>query len=114
MLGAVSFVMIFAAGLRWRYVGLSAALGVAVLAAGVALKPYRLERIKTFLDPSVDKLGASFQLNQSLIAVGSGGLNGEFRICHAESNSYSQVLGVSAAGQVNLKQRTQTDCSAAG
>ena len=35
-----------------------------------------MERIKAFLDPSVDKLGASFQLNQSLIAVGSGGLKG--------------------------------------
>ncbi|MBT8058271.1 MAG: GspH/FimT family pseudopilin [Gammaproteobacteria bacterium] len=54
------------------------------------------------------------QFQPTGIAVGSGGLNGEFRICHAESNSYSQVLGVSAAGQVNLKQRTQTDCSAAG
>jgi cell division protein FtsW len=76
MLAAVSFVMLFSAGLRWRYVGAAAALGIVVLAVGVALKPYRLERIKTFLDPSVDKLGASFQLNQSLIAVGSGGLTG--------------------------------------
>ncbi len=41
---------------------------------GLALaRPYVMDRITTFLDPTVDPLGAGYQINQSLIAVGSGG-----------------------------------------
>jgi len=39
--------------------------------------PYRLVRILTFLNPDMDPLGVSYQINQSLIAVGSGGLFGK-------------------------------------
>lgn len=48
------------------------------------------------------------------IAIGNNGNNGEFRICHDESNAFSRVLSVSAAGQSMLRQRTLTDCSEAG
>jgi len=38
--------------------------------------PYRLARIKVFLNPEIDPLGMGYQLRQSLIAVGSGGTSG--------------------------------------
>ena len=41
------------------------------------LKPYQKLRILTFLDPDRDPLGAGYQIIQSKIAVGSGGLTGK-------------------------------------
>jgi rod shape determining protein RodA len=41
------------------------------------LKQYQLDRIKTFYDPNLDPLGTGWNVNQSLIAVGSGGLHGK-------------------------------------
>jgi cell division protein FtsW len=75
-LAGVVVLMVFAAGLSWRY--MAAVVGVAIPAAGLAiyLEPYRLQRFLSFLDPDADPLGAGFQLRQSLIAVGSGGLFG--------------------------------------
>ena len=51
-----------------------------LLSAPVAisfLKPYQKSRILTFLDPSRDPLGAGYQITQSKIAIGSGGLFGK-------------------------------------
>ncbi len=42
----------------------------------IITKPYRLERLKAFLDPSYDPAGASYQINQIIIALSSGGLLG--------------------------------------
>lgn len=49
-----------------------------VVAAAVAIifEPYRLERLKAFLNPSYDPAGASYQINQIIIAMHSGGLFG--------------------------------------
>ena len=76
MVLAAAAVMLFVAGLRFRY--LAAALGLGVLFVGFAIlaQPYRIERIKTFLNPGSDPQGAGFQLAQSRLAVGSGGLSG--------------------------------------
>jgi cell division protein FtsW len=41
------------------------------------MRPYVLERVKTFMDPSRDALGSGYQIQQSLIAIGSGGLTGK-------------------------------------
>jgi len=76
MLVLVASVMIFAAGLSWRYVSLAAGAGAVAFAAAVFVEPYRLRRVLSFLDPTRDVHGASFQLNQSLIALGNGGLTG--------------------------------------
>src|SRR5215831_1241015 len=43
----------------------------------LALKPYQKERIMTFLDPERDPLGKGYQVTQSKIAIGSGGLLGK-------------------------------------
>ena len=51
-------------------------LAVPALYIYIVLEPYRWERILAFLYPSQDQLGSAWQPNQSLIAVGSGGLWG--------------------------------------
>jgi cell division protein FtsW len=76
MLAGTAFLMLFVAGLKWRYVAGAGGLGLAAVAIAVVAKPYRMERIRAFFDPSADSQGAAFQLTQSLIAVGSGGLTG--------------------------------------
>lgn len=48
-------------------------VGVVIL---IVASPYRLERLKTFLDPTSDPLGRSYHINQVLIGLGSGGLSG--------------------------------------
>jgi cell division protein FtsW len=68
--------MIFAAGLSWRLIGL---LGAAFIPAAVALAfgaTYRRDRLFSFLNPEADPLGKGFQALQSLIALGTGGLQG--------------------------------------
>ena len=76
MVLAAAAVMLFVAGLRFRFLG--AALGIGIVFVGLAIlaQPYRMERIKTFLDPGSDPQGTGFQLAQSRLAVGSGGLSG--------------------------------------
>lgn len=68
--------MLFASGLKLRDLAIG---GVAVLLGLILLivfRPYLMERIETFLDPTRDPLGSGYQIQQSLIAVGSGGLWG--------------------------------------
>src|SRR6202035_5241010 len=70
------FLMVFLAGLSWRYV-VGVILGVLpVLYFLVVSVSYRRQRLFAFLDPERDPLGSGFQALQSLIAVGSGGLTG--------------------------------------
>jgi cell division protein FtsW len=75
-LALIAAVMVFAAGLSYAYVfgAILAALPlVAVLVMGSA---YRRRRLFAFLNPWDDPLGDGFQIIQSLIAVGTGGLTG--------------------------------------
>ena len=73
----IAAVMVFAAGLNYTYifgVALCALPPMAFLVMGTA---YRRQRVMTFLDPWRDPLGAGFQVIQSIIAVGTGGLWGK-------------------------------------
>jgi rod shape determining protein RodA len=45
--------------------------------SGVILKPYQLDRIKTFFDPDLDPLGAGWTIRQSMNTIGSGGFKGK-------------------------------------
>lgn len=69
-------VMYFAAGAPWRDFQILVLIVLVGLAAMVSIRPYALERVKTFLDPSANSLGSGYQIQQSLIAIGSGGLLG--------------------------------------
>lgn len=76
MLAVIFATVCFSAGVRLLHLGLTAApavLGIAVLSIFV---PWRLARLITFLDPWADPMNKGFQVVQSLIAVGSGGING--------------------------------------
>lgn len=72
--GAV-VVMVFAAGLPYRYLAWMGVAAVPVLAYLLTAE-YRWRRILAFLDPEKDPLGKGFQVIQSRIAVGTGGLTG--------------------------------------
>jgi rod shape determining protein RodA len=73
-----AFVLLLA-GLPWWWVGVGA--GAVSAAAPVAwfwlLRPYQKDRIMMFLDPESDALGAGWNIIQSKIAIGSGGLSGK-------------------------------------
>ncbi len=64
--------MFVAAGARMRDLAIIGGVGVVALGVLIVMRPYIMRRIMTFLDPTSDPLGAGYQLNQSLIAVGSG------------------------------------------
>jgi len=65
------------AGVRWRYLAIIAVVGALALPAGwYVLKDYQRQRLVTFLDPSGDPRGAGYQVIQSKIAVGDGGVWG--------------------------------------
>jgi rod shape determining protein RodA len=82
---AAAAACLFVAGVRWAHltalaiVGASVILGVVWLlpSAGVdVLEPYQIQRLTGFADRDHDLAGINFNVNQSITAVGAGGLNG--------------------------------------
>ena len=69
-------VMIFAAGLSYRHLALAALVLLPTVTAVLLAAPYRRRRLFAFLDPWQDPLGDGFQIIQSRIAVGTGGVTG--------------------------------------
>ncbi len=76
LLGALLMVYLYLAGTSLRVLLAMAGAGAGALALDILSKDYKRERFLAFLDPSADPLGAAFQINQSLIAFGSGGALG--------------------------------------
>lgn len=72
----VAGAMLFAAGLHLRYIGVLATLAPLLFYVLVWNEPYRRARVLAFLDPWADPLNTGFQIIQSLIAVGTGGIVG--------------------------------------
>ena len=72
----VTFGLLFLAGGRMHHLALLFALALPVLILVVRLAPYRLRRITTFVDPWSDPRGGGFQIIQSWLALGGGGLIG--------------------------------------
>jgi len=75
-LALIAAVMVFAAGLNYTYIVGAALAALPLLAVLVMGTPYRRRRMLTFLNPWEDPLGDGFQIIQSLIAVGTGGVSG--------------------------------------
>jgi cell division protein FtsW len=73
----IAFVMVFTAGLNYRYILGAALVGLPAMYILVMGTAYRRRRMLTFLNPWEDPLGDGFQIIQSLIAVGTGGLWGK-------------------------------------
>jgi rod shape determining protein RodA len=77
--GPVLLALLFVGGLPLRYL-ICIVLIVAAfipIAINLGLKPYQQERITAFINPEIDKQGAAWAINQSLIAIGSGGWSGK-------------------------------------
>jgi cell division protein FtsW len=72
----IAAVMVFAAGVDYRYIAGLALCGLPVIYLVVMGTEYRRRRVLAFLNPWDDPLGDGFQVIQSLIAVGAGGVWG--------------------------------------
>lgn len=77
--GPVLLALLFVAGIPIRYLICIILIVAALmpLAYNLGLKPYQKERITAFLNPEIDKQGSAWAINQSLIAIGSGGWAGK-------------------------------------
>jgi len=73
----VGFLMLFVAGVRFQHLLAAAILCLPFLFQVAISAQYRLSRLKTFLDPWADPFNAGFQVVQSLVAFGCGGVWGE-------------------------------------
>ncbi|MBD3244654.1 MAG: putative lipid II flippase FtsW [Candidatus Moranbacteria bacterium] len=76
MIILISVVIFFLASGRLTHLFLLALAGIFGLYIMIQIAPYRLDRFKVFLDPQTDPMGIGYQINQALIAIGSGGVWG--------------------------------------
>lgn len=76
VLTCTTFLILFVAGVDWKYLTGLGASGVAVFLGMLHYAPNRMERIMAFIDPEEHRLGAGFQQWISLMALGSGGMSG--------------------------------------
>jgi cell division protein FtsW len=76
VLAGVTAMMLVLAGMEWKYLALAVAAALPPLAALLFWVSWRRQRMLVFLHPDSDPQGAGFHINQSLIAVGAGGLSG--------------------------------------
>ena len=83
--GVITLTVIFLAGISWTHFAALGGLALAAVAVVLVIAPavgapvlegYQAERLTAFLNPSDDPSDASYQTNQSLIAIGSGGKTG--------------------------------------
>ena len=68
--------MFFTAGGKFKHIGVIMLFGLLVFTMLVATKPYLRARIATFIHPASNSLDSGYQIQQSLIAIGSGGFSG--------------------------------------
>ncbi|MBF0153820.1 MAG: putative lipid II flippase FtsW [Magnetococcales bacterium] len=74
--GTVVLGMVFVAGIPFAWIVFLIVAAVPAAAAGVIMAPYRFQRVISFWDPWDDPQDSDFQLAQSLLSFGSGGLSG--------------------------------------
>jgi rod shape determining protein RodA len=78
LIAAGGIVVAWLAGVKVKFFAISGLILITLLPVAVSfLKPYQKSRILTFLNPERDPLGAGYQIIQSKIAIGSGGLFGK-------------------------------------
>jgi cell division protein FtsW len=68
--------VLVAGGVRAKHLFVVGGAGIVAISALAWLEPYRRERMLTFLHPFADSSNSGYQIAQSLIAIGSGGLTG--------------------------------------
>ncbi len=75
-MAGTAVIMLFACGARIAHLAGLAAMAIPLLGVMVWLEPYRVERILSFVDPWADPMNTGWNIIQSLLAIGSGGLFG--------------------------------------
>ncbi|WP_353894309.1 rod shape-determining protein RodA [Proteinivorax hydrogeniformans] len=100
---AIVFSMVFAAGLKWRHILICVGTGVlgAVFAFFKVLSDYQRSRLIVFTDPEAHYLGAGFQVIQSKIAVGAGGIS--------DGSLWGKGLFQGTQSKLNFLPEAQTD-----
>jgi cell division protein FtsW len=76
VLGLVALAVLVAGGVKKRHLAVVFGFAISAVTLLALLEPYRRTRMLTFLDPFADSSNAGYQISQSLIALGSGGLTG--------------------------------------
>jgi cell division protein FtsW len=76
LIGLVSVCVLVAAGARLAFVALLAGPCMAGLAAAILMSPYRIDRVRAFLDPWQDPQGIGYHVIQSMVTVAGGGVAG--------------------------------------
>jgi cell division protein FtsW len=76
VLAGVTAMMLVLAGMEWKYLLAGVCATLPGLVALLFMVAWRRQRMLVFLHPDSDPMGAGFHINQSLIAVGTGGLTG--------------------------------------
>jgi len=73
---ASAIAVYFIAGARWRHLAAIGVAGITLFWILIKSAPYRMARFTVFLNPELDPQGIGYQINQALLAIGSGGLFG--------------------------------------
>lgn len=76
IISAATLGVFFMAGMRYRDIAVVCLVALLGLSVILYMKPHARERVMSFMNPTADVLGSGYQANQSLIAVGSGGILG--------------------------------------
>jgi cell division protein FtsW len=76
LLASVSLMMLFVAGMKWRFILPPFILGAVGITVAILHNPVRLQRVIAFLNPEEHKTGIGFQAYQAMLALGAGGWTG--------------------------------------
>ncbi len=76
MIALIAVVMYFISGAKMSHIFAIASCGILGLIALIKIAPYRMDRLMVFLHPELDPQGTGYQVNQALLALGSGGIFG--------------------------------------
>ena len=76
LIAVTALTMLFVSNVPMKYILGIGTIVIAGLFILLSFTPYLQERVKTYVNPSYDSLGSSYQIQQSMIAIGSGGMFG--------------------------------------
>ena len=76
MIAIIAVIMYFISGAKMSHIFAIASCGILGLVALIKIAPYRMDRLMVFMYPELDPQGIGYQVNQALLALGSGGLFG--------------------------------------
>ncbi len=76
ILSATSFIIYFIGGAKWKDIAILILLAIIGLALIIITRPHAMSRIQVYLNPEMDQTGKGYQLHQSLLAIGQGGITG--------------------------------------